>query len=110
MHKFQTYPKDLIHQIEFDKIVEKCASFCYGAEAKAYLSENPISLELSQLKKLQDEIYEIVDREFHADALPIHAYESIAEDLYLLSKENYVLEIDAIQRIHNSLMISQNCI
>ena len=108
MQQFQTYPQDLIHQIEFDKIVDKCASYCYGTEGKLLLIEHSVSLDLRQLKKFQDEIYELVEREFHADALPIHAYESITEDLYLLSKEDYVLEIDAIQRIHNSLIISQN--
>jgi DNA mismatch repair protein MutS2 len=59
------------------------------------------------LTGFQDQIYALVEREMQADSMPISIYEPIAEDLYLLSKIDYVLTLEAIIRIRASIQIAE---
>lgn len=107
MSTLHIYPPELPEQLDFNKVVERCCSFCYGEEAKMLLRDCPLLFKEKDLRRFQAEIFEFVNREMQADQAPVSIYEPISEDLYLLSKQDYVLTLEAIVRIRASIQISE---
>ncbi|KAA3639125.1 MAG: endonuclease MutS2, partial [Bacteroidetes bacterium] len=96
-------PRDIFTSLEFDKVLELVAVRCLGQlgedEVRGILPMTNVEL----IERRLDEVNEYCIALAENDHFPIHAYEDIAEDLKMLSVENFVLPIEGLQRIHKIL-------
>ncbi|MFT5169277.1 MAG: DNA mismatch repair protein MutS2 [Saprospiraceae bacterium] len=98
-------PKDLYEKLEFDKILELLAAECLGAYGKEQIQNLPIHTELDAIMQKLLYVNEFKIASLDNDSLPIQVYPEITEDVKLLEIEDYVLSIEALQRIGNILNI-----
>lgn len=101
----ENYPKDIFEKLEFNKLLQLIAAECLGADGKQIiLNTQPLTQkeEIEVSLHETDEYKKCIER---GAALPCGSYENIASDLFLLSKEGYVLEVESIQRIHRILFL-----
>jgi len=104
----QLYPDDIQQLLEFDKVLNLLSSYCVGepavlrvANLKFYNNPNKISEVLTEIEEFRDSLEQ-------RNHLSIYAYESVVEDLKYLRKEGYVLDKEAIFRIHTIISICAN--
>ena len=102
---FKTVPEGFFEKIEFDKIIELILELCKGEETREYFSNlsflkspNSINRELA-ISKEYFSTFQLDER------IPSAEFFKIDNDLFLLSKENYLLEIEALFRINNSILL-----
>ena len=98
-------PKDLYEKLEFDKILELLLTECLGDYGKEKVQNLPIHIELEAITQKLLYVNEFKLAIQDNDYLPIHAYPEITEDVKLLEIEDYVLSIEAVQRISTILNI-----
>lgn len=99
------YPKDLREKLEFSKIVDVICSECLSAMAIEYFKKIEIQTNpdiIAQLINETDEYKKAIQRN---EILPISAFESVTDDIQLVRKEGYVLEIDSIKNIYRIVAI-----
>jgi len=103
----ELYPDDLYDKIEFSKILESLSVHCFGAPAKAIISQlRPFTRE-DKISRMLDEIQEYLKLKDLGYEFPLGYYQSISEELKLLSTIDYVLETEQYLKIYNHLrMIS----
>jgi len=94
------FPDDIKTRLEFDKILFLLSSYCLGEMAKTRAQSLGLFNNRKKIVDILDEIVEYTRGIDTASEIPLYAYEDITEDLYLLRKEGYVLETDAIFRIN----------
>ncbi|MBK8699977.1 MAG: endonuclease MutS2 [Saprospiraceae bacterium] len=100
------YPKDIFEKLEFSRILQLVSEECQGAGGKLFFSVIQIQTEKEVVDRLLDEVDEYKKCIERASIIPSSAYEEIQNDLFLLSKEGYVLEVESIQRIQKVLSIA----
>lgn len=105
---FKTVPEGFFEKIEFDKIREILIEQCKGDETKEYYeklsflkSPKLVNAELEKAK----EYYSSFQQD---ERIPSGEFFKIENDLFLLSKEGYLLEIDSLFRINNSIHLGHN--
>lgn len=96
-------PEDFFKKVEFDKIIEHLCILCKGEQGKEYFraldfidSAEEVNISLALVKDFHRS-FEFPER------IPVTAYHDIEKDIYLLSKNNYVLESEALFRINASI-------
>lgn len=99
------YPSDFLEKLEYTKIIDRLQVDCLSVRTRAELAALPVLKDRDQIQRLLTETTEYKQAIEVADAPPIYAFESVADDLPLLAKEGYVLEIEAIQRIHSIIQL-----
>ena len=99
------YPKDIYDKLEFTKVLQLIAAECLGEDGKKAIFNNEVYTDQSIIERKLDETNEWLQSILTSDSIPFGSYENIENDLYLLSKENYVLEVEAIQRIHWTIQL-----
>jgi len=99
------YPDDLYEKLEFNKILERLASFCMGDPAKRLIANMRIFDNKKKIASMLDEISEFQKTIDMQSIFPLSHYETVLEQLALLRKEGYVLEIDDYILIFNQLRI-----
>ncbi len=104
----QLYPEDIQQLLEFDKVLDLLASYCVGHPAvervqnlKFYNNPHKIADVLTEIEEFKNSLEQ-------RNHLSIYAYESVVEDLRYLRKEGYVLDKEAIFRIHTIISICAN--
>jgi len=104
----QLYPEDIQQLLEFDKVLDLLASYCVGepaiervANLKFYNNPNKIVEVLTEIEEFKNSLEQ-------RNHLSIYAYESVVDDLKYLKKEGYVLDKEAIFRIHTIISICAN--
>ncbi len=103
-----TYPEDILDKLDFRRIIEVLASFCKGQKAKDRCISMSFFPNKGRVERMLEEVYECQRAIVDQAGVPISEYFDITDDLYLLSKENYVLDVEAIVRIINQVrMIDQ---
>ena len=102
---FRTVPEGFFDKIEFDKIQNLLIELCKGEETVKYYQslsflKNPreINRELLKAKNYFTTFQ-------HENKIPSSEFFDIENDLFLLSKENYLLEIESLFRINNSILL-----
>lgn len=108
--RFKFLPIDFFEKIEFNKVRNILISMCKGEEGKVYYqnldflaSASAINHELAKTK--------IYFSSFAQDIqIPFGDYYDISRDLFLLSKENYMLDIEAIFRVNASIRLGNEII
>ncbi len=99
------YPEDIEERLEFDRVKELLANYCFGEQAKQRCFSLRQFNQVERISSLLDEVDECQLAILQGDKLPLLPYENITEDLYYLSKNNYVLEIESIVRIFDQVHI-----
>ncbi len=102
---FRTVPEGFFDKIEFDKIQNLLIELCRGEETVKYYQslnflKNPreINRELLKAKNYFSTFQQ-------DNKIPSSEFFDIENDLFLLSKENYLLEIESLFRINNSILL-----
>jgi DNA mismatch repair protein MutS2 len=95
------YPEDFKEKLEFHKIIDLLKLECLSEVSKTYFDELELSSDVDRIQQLLTETEEYKHAMEVGETLPIAFFESIKNDIPLLKKEGYVLEIEAIQRIHH---------
>lgn len=99
------YPKDLKEKLEFTRVIDYIKEECLSGMGQKYFDTLEIHTHLSVIEQLireTDEYKKAIERGEH---LPISNFEGITEDVGLLRKEGYVLEIESIRRIYHIVSI-----
>ncbi len=99
------YPKDIYDKLEFTKVLNLIAAECLGEDGKKSILKSEIYTDYSKIDRKLSETSEWLIALQSGETIPFGSYENIEEDLYLLSKENYVLEVEAIQKIHRTVQL-----
>ena len=97
------YPSDINEKLEFDKILQRLSYFCLGAPAKDIIVGIKAFNQKKKIERLLDEIAEfqiVFDMQWE---FPLFHYASVKEELYLLKKIDYVLEIDSYLKLYDYL-------
>jgi DNA mismatch repair protein MutS2 len=104
------YPQDVFSSIEFDKILEILAQYCLGSASKKRVLQLSLYSNLTKIEALLEETREYLFSIDQQEEIPFYGYESIKEDLFLLKKDGYVLEVEAIFRIQRIIALAEGII
>jgi DNA mismatch repair protein MutS2 len=99
------YPKDIKEKLEFTKVLDFVRKECLSEMGKTYFDQIQISSDLTEINRLIDETDEYKKSLERSEHLPISQFESITNDVQLLRKEGYVLDIDSIRNIYRIVSI-----
>ena len=99
------YPKDIKEKLEFNKIIESIKQECLSEMAREYFDQIEILTDLHRLEQLINETDEYKKAIERGEFLPVSPFVSITEDVQLVRKEGYVLEIDSIRNIYRIVTI-----
>ncbi len=94
------YPKDIFEKLEFNKVLSAIKEECQGELGKLYFDQIKVHTDKETIVSLIEEVDEWKKAIERSSEIPFSQYEAIDQDLFLLSKEGYVLEVESIQRIH----------
>lgn len=101
------YPDDIAESLEFDKILQLCSKYCFSEMAKAdLLSCRPIS-DKNQIATWLDEVDAVKKLGEEGKSLPIGHFEDIKDDIRLLKKIGYILEVESVLRLRIIAVVSQ---
>lgn len=103
----QLEPKDLVERLEFDKIIQLLEQECVGELGKEMAGRILPETDKKIIEARLQEANEMKSGLETSDRLPIESYEDILPDLRLLEIVDYVLSIDALQRINRILRVFQ---
>jgi len=99
-------PQDLFQKLEFDKILQLLSKHCYGALGKAAVLELAPRTEVQWIRIRLNEVAEYVLALEEGEKAPLATYSDLAEELRYLEVPDYVLSVEALQRIHLSLRLT----
>lgn len=100
------YPENLIQVLEFDKIIDKAQSFCYGEPAQHRIQDFGFSTDRAVIEKellCIKEVNDACDEDLH---LPLAPYDAFEQELKFLAIRNYVLELDAVNGLRYLIRLS----
>jgi len=99
-------PKDVLEKLEFTKVTELLVKECYGDLAKERIRNLTFSTDRQWIERRLTEVSEMKRSIEESDRLPMGPYEDLEEDLRYLQVEDYVLDIEGIQRIGTILRLA----
>ncbi len=102
------YPNDIENKLEFDLIKSKLKGYCYGSIAATRCEKIRLYNQADRIENLLLEVQEMKIAKTNGDKVPLSPYSDIKEELYLLSKENYILEIESIVKLFDQISIISN--
>lgn len=100
------YPLDIKEKLEFHKIIDQIKKDCLSEMAKQYFDTIEILTDLPRIQRLLDETDEYKKSMVRNEHIPISAISSVKDDVYMLRKEGYVLDLESIQRIYNLVSVA----
>jgi len=95
----------LKEKIEFNKVIEAIQSYCLSVMSRQKfdsLSCSVHSRDIEESLRHAEEYKHLLSR---GEVVPVSRFETIIQDVYMLRKEGYVLDLEAIQRIFIQLSI-----
>lgn len=102
------YPRDIYDKVEFDRILTLLKEGVLGHQARRAIDEISLSADLNEITKRLDRVAQFIKAGSEGQDIPLFTYESVLEDVPLLKKIGYVLDIDAIRRIYNHIHQAKN--
>lgn len=99
-------PKDLYEKLEFDKVIALLDNECLGELGREAIHQLPLMTDKQQIEQSLKEVWEFKLTLEKSDHFPIGTYEDLADDLKMLSIEDYVLPEDGFRRINAVLTIT----
>lgn len=103
-------PEDFYEKIEFNKVRDILISLCKGEEGKHYYRKLDFFNNVNQVRKALAESKIFHSSFEHEVTIPYREYYDISRDVFLLSKENYMLDVEAIFRVNNSIRLGHEII
>ncbi len=103
--KFKTVPEGFFEKIEFDKIKHILIELSKGDETKDYFEKLNFLKSPSLINHELEKAKEYFSSFQQEERIPSSEFFVINHDLFLLSKENYLLEIESLFRINNSIHV-----
>jgi DNA mismatch repair protein MutS2 len=100
------YPKDIKDKVEYSRIIDFVKDECLSSMARSYFDHIEILTDLPRIQRLLDETEEYRKSIERGEHMPLSVFESTIDDVNLLRKEGYVLELDAIRNIYRSVSIA----
>lgn len=94
------YPQDAPERLEYTKVLDQIKTFCLSDLGANSLMQWSVSTNVSQIEKSLKETEELRKALDRSEIFPLTSFENIEEDIIMLKKEGYVLDIEAIQRIY----------
>jgi DNA mismatch repair protein MutS2 len=99
------YPRDIKEKLEFDRIVASLREECLSAMAREYFDQIEVLTDRNRIQVLLDETEEYRKSIERGEIIPISRFESVTDDVFMLRKEGYVLDLDSIRNIYRTLSI-----
>lgn len=99
------YPKDIREKLEFSKIIDFIKRECLSSMAGDYFDAIEIHTSLAAIDRLLRETEEFKKSIERGEVIPISSFESVTQDVYMLRKEGYVLDINSIRNIYRIVSI-----
>jgi len=91
--------KRSLEQLEYDKIADLVKGYCKGEGAKASLEGIRFEDDIERLQTTLSQVNDVKTMITEQVSLSLYEYSDITEDLYMLSKEGYVLEAESVIKI-----------
>jgi DNA mismatch repair protein MutS2 len=104
------FPSDINEKLEFHKIIDQVKQECLSEMSKKYFDTIEISTDIERIQRLLDETDEYKKSMERGEYIPLSSVESVQEDVYLLRKEGYVLDLESIRRIYTLVAVSHEII
>lgn len=101
----QLAPKDLYQVLEFDKVLHQVQDYCFGSLGKQYFHNIIPSTEASTIERWLLEVQEYTQTYENNHNFPMSAYQSIGEELHMLSISGYVLSVESLRSIARTLLL-----
>ncbi len=102
------FPDDIFEKLEFDKVIGSIADECMGSDGKSSIKSPEFYTDKDVIELRLNEIQDFMSSIANGESLPFSNYENLEQEIYLLSKENYVLEIEAIQKIRRTAALAHD--
>jgi DNA mismatch repair protein MutS2 len=100
--------QESLEKIEFNKVIAAIKVYCQGEPALHYFSNISISTNLQFILDRLSETKEYLEALCAGLTIPSSTYGSIESIIPLLKKEGYVLDIDEIASLYQTLTLSNN--
>ncbi len=102
---FKTVPEEFHNKIEFTKVRSLLVDLCKGEETKHYFNTLSFLKSPTEVNDFLLKSQEYFSSFAEEERIPSSEFYIIENDLFLLSKENYLLEIESLFRINNSILL-----
>lgn len=96
-------PQQTREQLEWDKIIAHVVTFTKGQGGKDLIYRGQIAGNIQSLSQALDRVNDIVRMLADNELFDLYAYEDITNDLFMLAKKGFVLEVDSVHRIMSVL-------
>ena len=101
-------PRDLLEKLEFDKLSEITAGYCYGDLGIKRIKNLEFFTDKPNVVRRLDETHEYLQAQENSEPIPMRSYQSLNEDLKMLAIEDFVLSEESLGRINQTLIASHN--
>lgn len=94
------YPQDAPERLEYTKVLDHIRSYCMSDLGAERIMLWNVLTEIGPIEKAlreTEEFRKVLDR---GEVFPLSSFDSIEDDITMLKKDGYVLDIEAIQRIY----------
>lgn len=98
------YPEDLPERLEYDKVKNLLLTYCKGEPGKVIVRGLFPSKDKAFIETALDETSEYMNGIMSSDAIPLHNYQPIDENIRRLNIQNYVLTADKFVVIRQLLI------
>ena len=98
--------KDFLEKLEFNKVLDLTAKYCFGEAAKELICDLKPSFDLKQILRALNEVNEFKQFLLEDLKFPLSTYASIHPFTKLLRVENYVLETEEIREVYNIMTLA----
>ena len=102
----QLYPNDNFEKLEFDKVLSLLQKECMGVDGKNVVKNLSPSFDVIKINFALSLVEEWLQAIYEGDTIPFSNYENIDQEIYLLQKIDYILEVEAIQKLHKVITLS----
>lgn len=102
------YPEDIFEKLEFNKILDIISSSCYSAMGREKVLAFSPESDYATIKDRLEEVDAFLKMKNSGVELPLSNFESITEDIYLLRKDGYILDVESVLRIKNIILQSND--
>lgn len=106
----QVIPVDFFEKVEFNKVREILISLCKGDEAKKHFQELNFFKSAKEIRTIISKSKSYFSSFEQDHYIPTGEYFDITRDTFLLSKENYMLDIESLFRINASIRLGHEII
>jgi len=99
------YPEDISEKLEFERICQLLSDYCCGDPARQMILDMRVFNNRVRIERMLDEVQEFQKCLDLGYVFPLSQYNEIGDELVLLSKVDYVLELEQYLSIFDHIRI-----